>query len=419
MVMTDLMKDKSTTLRLCMLLLALFWPLSYLGPLPMIRLSLYDMLILAAILIFIVNRIVKKAWKTLGTPYDFPAAAFLAVCICSALHSSQPPAAYQTIKAWSFSCALFFLFFHCSRGEDRGDGLRRMLFASLALTAAFGIGHYISLLIQHHDDLPRAFSFFPSPNLLGAILVILIPLLLFHDAPGPPERILKTAMLIVASLCLVLTFSRSSFIAVISMTFLYCLVMKKGLSAWLSLAAIYMFLFTLVLILPFDALQDRVLNLLTYRWDLFALMRIAIWRSSISMWLTSPLLGVGPHNFQFLYATFAIPGAGSYYLYQPHAHNLFIHLLVETGIAGLLSFSWLLFLILRDTYEGISKADSINLGLFIGFIGYLVHNLFDYSLWFAPSLYLFFMLAGMACSHRKITQSMPEYTVGAGPSACP
>jgi O-antigen ligase len=57
------------------------------------------------------------------------------------------------------------------------------------------------------------------------------------------------------------------------------------------------------------------------------------------MFLEHPLLGVGPGNYGVAYPQFAV---GSWYISRGHAHNYYLHLAAETGLAGLAAYLALL-----------------------------------------------------------------------------
>lgn len=80
--------------------------------------------------------------------------------------------------------------------------------------------------------------------------------------------------------------------------------------------------------------------------------RFYIWKVSWLMWLEHPFFGVSASGFKEAFPLFASPDlAASFNLPDPtnfkwtwasHAHNLFLMVLVKSGIVGLAAFSWLL-----------------------------------------------------------------------------
>jgi O-antigen ligase len=70
--------------------------------------------------------------------------------------------------------------------------------------------------------------------------------------------------------------------------------------------------------------------------------RIGLWRRSLAMLATAPLLGVGPGNWAVVFPAFAEPGATRDGVFTPtleprHAHDDLLELVTETGLVGLLA----------------------------------------------------------------------------------
>jgi O-antigen ligase len=63
--------------------------------------------------------------------------------------------------------------------------------------------------------------------------------------------------------------------------------------------------------------------------------RLAHWAAAWRMFLAHPLTGVGAGNYAIAYATYAVP---RWPLPLGHAHNLFLHMLAELGLGGLLCY---------------------------------------------------------------------------------
>jgi len=57
------------------------------------------------------------------------------------------------------------------------------------------------------------------------------------------------------------------------------------------------------------------------------------------MFLAHPLTGVGPGSYTLAYPEFAV---GTWYASRGHAHNYYLHMAAEAGIAGLLAYLALL-----------------------------------------------------------------------------
>lgn len=66
--------------------------------------------------------------------------------------------------------------------------------------------------------------------------------------------------------------------------------------------------------------------------------RLNIWNDAINMWVSNPLLGVGPKQFKFY----------SYSQNGTHAHNLYLNTLAQLGIIGLAALLYLIYLVIAE-----------------------------------------------------------------------
>jgi O-antigen ligase len=63
-------------------------------------------------------------------------------------------------------------------------------------------------------------------------------------------------------------------------------------------------------------------------------MRLELWRASLHLWLTHPVLGVGRGSLQGALDGLAAQGLTSRAIVNPHAHNDFFSVLAEMGVIG-------------------------------------------------------------------------------------
>lgn len=72
--------------------------------------------------------------------------------------------------------------------------------------------------------------------------------------------------------------------------------------------------------------------------------RFKMWRQGIELYKNKPLVGRGFETYSKNTTTIDL-----------HLHNTYLELLLDTGLTGLLSFLWLLFLFLRKTFFALSR----------------------------------------------------------------
>ncbi len=86
------------------------------------------------------------------------------------------------------------------------------------------------------------------------------------------------------------------------------------------------------------------------RYESSAGARLLIWEGATRAFLAAPVLGHGPGSFPFVFPSFRSTdhfASGSIGLWEPNAHNLFLDLLVETGLLGCAAFLWVCLRALR------------------------------------------------------------------------
>ncbi len=108
------------------------------------------------------------------------------------------------------------------------------------------------------------------------------------------------------------------------------------------------------------------------------LERIAHWQAAWAMWTSHPWLGIGAGNYEVAYASHRLP------LWEEplgHAHNYYLHMAAEAGIAGLVALLVLLIAAIAGTWKAIRSSSGWNLGVALGALGLVahfgVHSLFD------------------------------------------
>jgi len=108
--------------------------------------------------------------------------------------------------------------------------------------------------------------------------------------------------------------------------------------------------------------------------------RMAHWIAAIRMWASSPIFGVGPGNYAAVYPEVRMP-----MWHDPlgHAHNIYLNVMAETGIVGLVIYLALWISIIRWALRQLREESptSWRAALLIGVLGVIghlsTHNFFD------------------------------------------
>ena len=155
-------------------------------------------------------------------------------------------------------------------------------------------------------------------------------------------------------------------------------------------------------------------------------VRLAIDRDCLRMLLKRPLLGWGLGAFPVVY-----PEYRSFYttFFVNQAHNDYLQLLVETGLAGFSVAIWFLVLVFRHAKGKLrnwteTANGAMTMAALLGCVGIMVHSFLDFNLQIPANAALFYVLCAIAASaplqeshrrrvlrrHNLIVQPNPEST---------
>jgi O-antigen ligase len=128
--------------------------------------------------------------------------------------------------------------------------------------------------------------------------------------------------------------------------------------------------------------------------------RLAIDRDCLHMLVKRPFLGWGLGTFPIVYPQFR-----SFYttFFVNQAHNDYLQLLVETGLAGFAIAIWFLVLMFRQATTKLNDWNQTSTGALtvaasLGCLGILVHSFLDFNLQIPANAALFYALCAIAAS---------------------
>ncbi len=129
--------------------------------------------------------------------------------------------------------------------------------------------------------------------------------------------------------------------------------------------------------------------LIPQRWEL--------WAAALRMFWSRPLVGLGPDSFRLRKQEFMeVPGGDETIL----ANNLYLELLSESGILGLLSFLWVIWELGRRIFSRRFRIEASG-NLTVGYFGvayltvWMAHGMVDYFFKFTPTFVLFWLILGL------------------------
>lgn len=222
----------------------------------------------------------------------------------------------------------------------------------------------------------RAFSTLENPNVLGEYLLITIPVAVafMWSEKKFLSKLTYAVICAVMLLCLVLTMSRGCWIGILVTAAMF-ITFVDGRYWSLGIVALLL----MPSLLPASVL-NRFLSIGNLG-DSSSSYRLFIWLGSISMLKDFWLVGIGPgiQAFNLIYPRYAYPT-----IIAPHAHNVYLQQMIETGVVGLGTLIYIIFAFFRrmaKSAHSLSKknADRVMIiAISAGVVGFLVQGVFDY-----------------------------------------
>ncbi len=256
----------------------------------------------------------------------------------------------------------------------------------------------------------RVVSTFGNPNVLGEYLILLFPLILARlmSAKRGKERFVYLVAGALVLSCLVFTWSRGAWLGfILSMIVFFVISGKQYFTA--GILAI-----PLVGTGLYFSMGTAIMNRFTNLTDSSSSYRLNIWRGVLRMLDEVGIMGIGIGEgaFRMIYPAYSLSGIET----APHSHNLFLQLIVETGIFSLIAFLIFLFFHAQCTLDFCKNAYSpknkmISLGFFAGALAFLVQGMTDYVWYNYRILLLFWLLLGLGLAHIKTANSTEEESV--------
>ncbi|MFN0117456.1 MAG: O-antigen ligase family protein [Elusimicrobiota bacterium] len=264
------------------------------------------------------------------------------------------------------------LFIHSTFNKDDLNWISKILMASFFIVCLASIRHN-NILTNCTFISPRTIRIkaqFTHPNLLASYLIMVIPL--FFNWINK-FKLLYFLFFTLGVIALIFTGSMGGAIAFFIGILIYCLSLEKLRRSHIFKILVISLIFILLMIsgkIIHEKIKSIGLQSASHG-------RLFIWRSAFSSIKENPLFGTGlGTSHQSIKKYYFYPEGGDH-LY-PHAHNIYIDALLQTGIlGGILSFIpfgyifWKKKGLLRDQNTSIEKA------FFIGLISILIHSIFD------------------------------------------
>lgn len=192
------------------------------------------------------------------------------------------------------------------------------------------------------------------------------------------------------SICLLLNYSRGSFISVLVGIFFVFFISKNRKSGYI------VFLFTLILLFfAFLLESSRLVDLNTWEY------RFSYIKEGAKLFMKSPLLGKGLGAFELQH--FVHPAVGRQSL---HIENLYVEILAQSGIIGLASFLYIFWLYFRKISAGLKNLPLYEIAIAGSIFASLISGFFGSVILVGISMpFLFWFLMGISVAGFKVKEN--------------
>ena len=256
----------------------------------------------------------------------------------------------------------------------------------LVFIVADQLSHIIYWLLYHPFSISdRFYSYLENPNLCGAFLILLFPLLLTAQLLKMrlPCAILKSVLILLTVTSIFFTFSRSAWLGLLMelSIYLYFVFRRKNK---IPLYFLSMFLLGLIFISAVafidSPVTERLRTVTDVRFEDTG-SRLMMWKKAIPFGMKRFFVGIGPGGFGPI--LIKLVPLKTIFL---HVHNYYIQSFLEVGLPTTLLFLWWIFNVFKN-YTPSPKTE----GALIGVAGILFINLFDTSLRI-PVIWFYFLV---------------------------
>lgn len=373
------------------------------------------LLVLLSILSFILKVLLEDNFKFKYTPINAWVIGFILIYALSAIISMN----VVTSLKISLLIISFILFYFVSVNSIENKKQLNIMIAIFVITglvvSLYGIYQYMfggsfasSSYVDKEmfeDISTRITGTFDNPNVMGEYLLFIIPLAITYlfNLKGLVKKIVAFSIIVIMTISLALTYSRGCYLGLIASVGVFLLL--------INLKFIILFLAG-ILAVPF-VLPSSIINRFTSignTGDSSTSYRISIWKGAIDMikdyWYRP--IGQGTVAFNSIYPFYSYSGVGA-----EHTHNLFLQIIIETGILGVISFIGILFKFYQTLCHGLKvsndKEISVCMIAFIsGMTGFLIQSLFDNTWYNNRIILIFWIFIALAMVTRNLINTQNE-----------
>ncbi|UCE75391.1 MAG: O-antigen ligase family protein, partial [Methanomassiliicoccales archaeon] len=362
---------------------------------------------LITLVAFLTHYFMRKNIFIKKTELFLPLLVFVFAHIVGLFRASDVGYALERVISIVIYFILYILVVNLVKDEKTGKRMFVVLMLVTSGLAVFGIVQYFRGETLFSPDMGKFGSFdiagqpvirvigvFRNPNAFAYTYVLVIPLTVgfFLIQKKRLYQCVLLALLGICTICLLLTFSRSAFLAVWISLFFILAVLKRSQKAMIAMGFLGISIL-LYAVSPdlFHILQFRVTST---SFDISIQERMALIGGGIETFSINPLIGSGTGNAPMILGKYA-------YRFIREAHNNLIVVLVETGLLGFVPFILIFIIFTKKMLHAMSKTSDrdskiILVAILSSIWGYFINGLFHTSI--AYGLWWFILGSGIAAA---------------------
>ena len=238
------------------------------------------------------------------------------------------------------------------------DSLIYAFVVSGALVAAYGLYQYVFGAVGASAWLDktmfsgigvRVYSTLDNPNVLSEYLLLVIPFAgaCILIAKGFLPKLFFAGCFGAMLLCMILTFARGGWLGLIIAIALFLVMLDRRfiIVGIIGIVALY-FILPQVILNRFLSIGDIGDSSTSYR--------VSIWLATLTMLRDYWFTGIGPGTAAFnkIYPLYSFNTVSA-----PHSHNLFLQIICDSGICGIVVFAAILFTYVRNLCAAVSREE--------------------------------------------------------------
>ncbi len=359
--------------------------LVYLSEGSAIPLTLFQLALITGFIVFIYHKVAVKDLDLQFYGLEKEYLLFLSIIFLSLIYSPEREQGIFYAFRYIVLIGMTYLIYNCIETTKNLETVIKILIGTAFIVALANVYQFYLNpevaafnYINQGTKLIRSSGAETDPNILASNFFM--PIMLLIAFIGSSKKISYQlglfAIVGVLIFSVLLTYSRSSWVALFVGVLLVSLIQRDGRFIILS-AVIFLLLF-----LVSDSIRTIFFSILERLGDIFAgtsddssKFRIILFQTAILMWLDTYTFGIGYQGFSTVFQQYHPPQETAW-IYEPH--NEFYTVLAELGTIGFVVFIYLILKILKRGWDAIAllkgagKVYSLQLALFASFVCYLV-----------------------------------------------